>query len=85
MFQCIGLFRRAWACAVNPPLCRPSGQPGKSTKIAAKSESDRYPGPICGMGPVGLQHLTNQLGLDFGMATLADVAKEKQLPKPFRV
>jgi hypothetical protein len=50
--------------------------------VAAKCEIDRWAGPACGIGPTGLQCLFDQLGLDIGLATLAEVRRDKRLPKP---
>ena len=47
--------------------------------VAAKCEIDRWAGPACGIGPTGLQCLFDQLGLDIGLATLAEVRRDKRL------
>ena len=51
--------------------------------LAAKCEDDRCPGPVCGIGPRGLEHLRSCLNLDCAFTTLKDVARAQTLPKAF--
>lgn len=52
-------------------------------ELAAECEDDPWDGPCCGIGPIGIQSLLQQLGMDFGLVTLGELKSTKALPKPF--